>query len=94
MSDFETNMKIICLESQAFKALVSEVAQQLKGEFFDHLNPWVDEKEAMQLLRIHSKTTFKKYREEGNIAYSVFSGKKFLYERQSILDFIESKKNK
>ncbi len=94
MSDFETNLKIICLESKAFKALVSEVADQLKGEFFGHLNPWVDEKEAMQLLRIHSKTTFKKYRDEGNISYSIFSDKKILYERKSIMDFIESRKNK
>lgn len=94
MPDFETNMKIICLESKAFKALVSEVADQLKGEFFEHLNPWVDEKEAMQLLRIHSKATSKKYREEGNITYSTISNKKMLYDRQSILDFIVSRKNK
>ena len=61
MPDFDTNIKIICLESEAFKALVSEVATQIKKEFLHELDPWIDEKEAMDLLRISSKTTFQKY---------------------------------
>lgn len=90
MPDFETNMKIICLESEAFKALVSEVATQLKKEFLHELDPWIDEKEAMDMLRISSKTTFQKYRDDGNIDYRRLSPKQLVYRRQSILDFIES----
>lgn len=90
MPDFETNMKIICLESEAFKALVSEVATQLKREFLHELDPWIDEKEAMDMLRISSKTTFQKYRDDGNIDYRRLSPKQLIYRRQSILDFIES----
>lgn len=90
MADFESNLKIICLESQAFKALVSEVATQLKQEFFSDLNPWIDEKEAMQLLRINSKTTLQKYRDEGKIDYRRLSPKQIIYRRESLLVFIEN----
>jgi|APTNR8051073442_1049403.scaffolds.fasta_scaffold00875_2 hypothetical protein len=90
MPDFDTNIKIICLESEAFKALVSEVATQIKKEFLHELDPWIDEKEAMDMLRISSKTTFQKYRDDGNIDYRRLSPKQIVYRRQSILDFIES----
>ena len=89
MADFETNMKIICLESQAFKALVSEVATQIKQEFSSSLDPWISEDEAKNLLRIDSKTTLHKYRSDGKIDYRKVSAKQTIYRRQSILDFIE-----
>lgn len=89
MPDFETNMKIICLESEAFKALVSEVATQLKKEFLHELDPWIDEKEAMDMLRISSKTTFQKYRDSGAIDFRRLSSKHIVYRRKSVLDYIE-----
>jgi hypothetical protein len=89
MADFETSMKIICLESQAFKALVSEVTTQIKQEFSCSLDPWISEDEAKNLLRIDSKTTLHKYRTDGKIDYRKVSAKQTIYRRQSILDFIE-----
>jgi hypothetical protein len=89
MADFETSMKIICLESQAFKALVSEVTTQIKQEFSSSLDPWISEDEAKNLLRIDSKTTLHKYRTDGKIDYRKVSAKQTIYRRQSILDFIE-----
>ena len=92
MSDFETNMNVICLESKAFKALIDEVVTQIKREQRIEESPWINEKEAMKLLRIEAKTTFKKYRDEGGgIIESRISGKHLLYDRNSILRFIESK---
>lgn len=93
MSHFESDIKIVCVESKAFEALVDKVVTQMKEQFFGNLNPWINEKEAMDLLKITSKVTFKKYRDEGGIESSYMSTKHILYKRQSILDFIESKSN-
>ena len=92
MSDIWNKDILICLDSGTLKALVKEVVGELKEEHFDSLNPWVNEKEAMHLLRISSKTTLQKYREEGNIEISSPGGKGILYRRKSVLAFIESKK--
>jgi hypothetical protein len=94
MPDFETSMNIICLESKAFKALISEVTKQIKEEQHIAESPWINEQEAMRLLRISSKTTFKKYKDEGDIIVSTPSNKHLLYHRDSILEFIEKKVKK
>ena len=83
MSNFAN---IICLESEALKSLVKQLAAELKEDEY----PWIDEKEAMLLLRISSKTTFQKYRDTGNIDFRRISKKHIVYRRQSILDFIEN----
>ncbi len=90
MSDLGSNLQVICLESAAFKALIREVHDQIRKEELVQLDPWVDEKEAMRLLRITSKTTFQKYRESGEIDHRRISSKHIVYRRQSILDFIEN----
>ncbi len=87
MSDFSTKVPIICLESETFKSLVKELVKEIRE---DELDPFVNEKEAMRLLRITSKTTFQKYRDSGKIDYRIVSGKKYLYRRRSIIDFIEN----
>ena len=87
MPDFSTKVPIICLESETFKSLVKELAKEIRE---DELDPFIDEKEAMRLLRISSKTTFQKYRDSGKIDYRIVSGKKYLYRRRSIIDFIEN----
>lgn len=79
-------INIICLESEALKSLVKQLAAELKKDEY----PWIDEKEAMLLLRISSKTTFQKYRDTGNIDFRRISKKHIVYRRQSILDFIEN----
>ena len=86
MANIGDNINIICLESEALKSLVKQLAAELKEEDY----PWIDEKEAMLLLRISSKTTFQKYRDTGNIDFRRISKKHIVYRRQSILDFIEN----
>lgn len=86
MSDFSTKIPVICLESETFKALVKELALEIRE---DELDPWIDEKEAMRLLRITSKTTFKKYKDTGKLIFRKLSSKHILYQRKSILKFIE-----
>ena len=79
-------INIICLESEALKSLVRQVALELKEDDY----PWIDEKEAMLLLRISSKTTFQKYRDTAKIDFRRLSKKHIVYRRKSILDFIEN----
>jgi hypothetical protein len=85
-----SNLQVICLESDAFQALVKEAAGLLKEEVLGGLDPWLDEKEAMELMKIKSRTTLKKYREEGKIDYRRLSAKQIIYRRTSVLEFIEN----
>ncbi|MEO1261733.1 MAG: helix-turn-helix domain-containing protein [Bacteroidota bacterium] len=80
---------IVCFESQAFYALIEEVVERIKDKIPSQHEKWIGDEEAMKLLRINSKTTLQKYRDEGKIRYSQPSRKVILYDRQSILDFIE-----
>ena len=93
MSEPSSNIKVICLESPAFQALVNEITTELQEKYFNAQKPWVNEKETMSLLGIIPKTAFQKYWDEGNMEHSVISGKHYLYKRTSILSFIEYRTN-
>jgi len=87
--EVQSNLQIICLESQAFYALVEEVISRLENN--THKDPkWIDDEETMQLLKIKSKTTLQKLRDEGKIRFSQLGRKMILYDRESILEYIES----
>lgn len=90
MPSFDNNINIICLESEALKSLVKQLAIELKD---DPADDWINEKEAMGILDIASKTTFQKYRDTGEIIFSVVTGKKYLYKKSSIVAFIEKRSN-
>jgi len=67
--EIQTNLNIICLESQAFYALVEEVVSRIKSTNKD--NPkWIDDEDVMELLKIKSKTTLQNLRDEGKIRFS------------------------
>jgi hypothetical protein len=82
-------LEVICLESEAFYALVEEVVDRLKEKQGIAHDKWIDDEEAMSLLRISSKTTLQKYRDEGFIRFSQPSKKLILYDRDSIHEFLE-----
>ena len=90
MSD-STYSKIICLEEKSIKLLVTEVLDQVKKENVIKQDAWIDEKEAMELLKVKAKNTFYKYRDEGKgIDHRRLSAKHILYRRKAVLDFIEN----
>ena len=91
MSEFGTSLNVICLESEVFYALVEKVVSRLQDQQSTPSEKWIDDEEAMGMLHISSKTTLQKYRDEGLIRYSQPSRKVILYDRNSILEFIESK---
>jgi hypothetical protein len=55
---------------------------------------WISAAEAMGLLGISSKTTLQKFRDEGQIEFTVVTSKTFLYRKESILAYLERKARK
>lgn len=82
-------MEVVCLESEAFYRLVKEVVERIRQEQGVVQPKWIKMEEAMVLLNITSKTTLQKYRDEGKIRFSKQGKKVILYDRDSILTFLE-----
>lgn len=81
---------IICLESPAFHSLIDVVIGYVKEKHLIKENTWITGDEAMHLLNISSKTTLQTLRDTGKIRFSQPMHKVLLYERKSILEYIES----
>ncbi|MGH1384291.1 helix-turn-helix domain-containing protein [Kordia sp.] len=83
-------MEVICLEDKAFHALLDEVVARVQEQVpVARLDKWISGSEAMQMLRITSKTTLLNMRNEGKIRYSQPQKKIILYDRLSIEDYLE-----
>lgn len=81
-------MEVICLESDAFRHLIDEVVERVK-EQQTVVDTWLSAEEAMGMLRITSKTTLKRLRDEGKVRYSQPEKKIILYDRYSIEGYLE-----
>lgn len=82
-------MEVICLETEAFYTLVEEVIKRLKDSQSDQQDKWIQVTEAMKLLGIKSKTTLQKLRDEGCIRFAQPQKKIILYDRDSILEYLD-----
>lgn len=82
-------MEVICLEDEAFYSLVEQVFQRLKDKEKTKDDKWISPEEAMQKLRISSKTTLQKLRDEGKIRFSQPEKKMILYDLSSIYEYLE-----
>lgn len=82
-------MQVICLQDDAFYALIDEVVARMKEKQGQELDKWVSGEQAMQLLNITSKTTLQKLRDEGRIRFSQPQKKIILYDRDSINAYLE-----
>lgn len=80
--------KVICLETKAFYSLLDEVVEKMMKEHKQE-SKWVSAGEAMQILKITSKTTLHKLKNEGHIKFSQPLKKHVVYDRQSLLDYLE-----
>lgn len=90
MAEFENSLNIVCLESEAFYALVEEVVERIKDKSPTPKDKWISDEEAMKMLRISSRTTLQKMRDSGKIRFSQPTRKLILYDRGSILDYLEA----
>jgi len=77
------------MEDEAFYALVEQVVQRVKEAQNIKEDKWVSGEEAMQKLRISSKTTLQKLRDEGKIRFSQPEKKMILYDVDSIYEYLE-----
>jgi hypothetical protein len=82
-------MEVICLESEAFYRLVKEVVDRIRADQDIQQVKWISGEEAMQLLNISSKNTLQKYRDEGKIRFSKQGRKIILYDRDSVMKFLD-----
>ena len=89
-------MEVIVIESAAFYKLIEEVirkmqtcqlGQSLKGSTMER--EWLTQDEAMILLPYRSKTSWQRLRDGGKINFFQY-GRKILYKRESILEFIRA----
>lgn len=83
-------MQVICLQDEAFYALIEEVVERIKGQKQLTEDKWISGEEAMRMLRISSKTTLQKLRDEGKIRFSQPQKKIILYEVASIYQYLEN----
>ena len=85
-------MEVICVESEAFYELLDKVIERYSNKPIE--DTWISDIEAMNLLRISSKTTLQKLRDEDAIIYTQPKKKLILYNRYSILEYLEKHVNK
>jgi len=82
-------MEVICLEDKAFYQLFDKVVAHVKEQQGIKQDKWVSGEEAMQQLRITSKTTLQKLRDEGKIRFSQPEKKIILYDTDSINEYLD-----
>jgi hypothetical protein len=82
-------MNVICLHDEAFFALVEEVVERVKEKRNIQHDRWILPDDAMAVLGIKSKTTLQKLRDEGKIRFSQPQKKIILYDRQSLVQYLE-----
>lgn len=78
------------METKAFYALIDTVVERMHGnQKSNKPDKWVSEQEAMRLLRLTSKTTIAKLRNNGKIRFSQPRKKIILYDTDSINEYLE-----
>lgn len=81
-------MNVICLQDDAFYALIDEVVARIREKQNVPQDKWISTHEAMRMLRINSKTTLQKFRDEGKIRFSQPERKIILYDVDSINEYL------
>ena len=82
-------MDVICLEDLALYKLIEEILKAIKEKNGIKTDRWISGEEAMEKLRISSKTTLQKLRDGGSIRFSQPQKKVILYDAQSIELYLE-----
>lgn len=83
-------MEVICLQDEAFYRLIDEVVEKIKEKNgIIKEDRWNSGEEAMQKLRISSKTTLQKLRDTGAIRFSQPERKIILYDTDSISEYLK-----
>lgn len=81
-------MNVICLQDEAFYALIDAVVARIGEKQGIKQDKWISAEEAMRMMRISSKTTLQKMRDEGKIRFSQPERKIILYDMDSINEYL------
>ncbi|MCE6988999.1 helix-turn-helix domain-containing protein [Dyadobacter sp. CY323] len=87
-------MEVICIHDTAFYALIDKVVERVLQKQASVPDKWISGTEAMQKLRITSKTTLQKLRDEGSIRYTQPEKKIILYDLESIDKYLDKNSRK
>ncbi|OEK03014.1 hypothetical protein BFP97_16445 [Roseivirga sp. 4D4] len=86
-------MNVICLEEEAFHSLIEEVVKRMSAKVSiveqEADWKWISDVQAMELLKIKSKTTLQELRDNGEVRFSQPRKKIILYDRDSINEYLE-----
>ena len=86
-------MEVICLHDAAFYSLIDRGVERIKEKQNNSTVKWISGEEAMKILRITSKTTLQKLRDEGKIRFSQPEKKIILYDADSIHTYLNKHTN-
>jgi len=87
------HVQYIIMGTSDFYQLIEEVYQRIAArQKQEQAISWLTKKQAMELLHIKSPTTLRLLVDEGKITVSRISSKKIYYCRNSILKYLEKKK--
>jgi len=86
-------MQVINIEEEAFYSLFEKIVSHIESKKASKNDRWISGPEAMKMLRITSKSTLQKYRDEGTIRFSQPEKKHILYDANSIDEFLAKHSN-
>ena len=72
-----------------FYSIIDEIVKRIHHELKLKEDPWVDTEEAMRILKIKSKTTLQELRDRREIGFSQPRRKHIVYNRESLLKYLE-----
>jgi hypothetical protein len=78
------------MDSEAFMQLLDETVSYIKkAHGLSNKNRWIQSSEAKNILGLTSNTTLQKLRDEGKIRFSQPMHKVILYDRESIMEYLD-----
>jgi hypothetical protein len=85
-----TQPETIKIKSDAFYALLDEVIEHINNKISKaQEEQWVDSATAMKILNIKSRTTLQALRDKGKIRFTQPNKKNILFDRASLLAYLE-----
>lgn len=87
-------MKVIIFEETAYYKLLEEMKQMFKKTIVPptEKKEWIGSEEAKELLGIKSKSKLQQLRDDNEIVFSQH-GRNIVYQRKSIIGFLERNSN-
>lgn len=87
------HLEVICIEDDAFFSLLDRAIAHIKDNLALREDKWISSEEAMARLKIKSKTTLQKLRDENKIKFAQPEKKWIVYDADSIDAYLQKHSN-